>query len=155
MLTQWSEHSPPSILGQLQLTKQFKQPILQFKIQFDIFRSDRPIAGKIIVMHKVYFWKPSRMRELGDYYEMPFSVDQLYAIEQKLSKPQKDLQILMMDPKLTQVMGMEHLRPYLPEKLQQLHLKELHQFNRTKGALAPDGTHAAFSGQDIHLLGLA
>jgi hypothetical protein len=157
ILTQWQVSEVGAhILGQLQLAQQFRQPILQFKIQFDVFRSDRAIKGKKIILHKVYFWTKPHPKELGDYIEMPFSLDQLYHIEKQLSGHRPDLQILMIDPKLATVLNIDHLRPYLPEQLQNLQLDQL-QGGTPKGQSSSTSTQNknAFSGHDVHLLGMA
>jgi hypothetical protein len=161
ILTSWQvSEARAHILGQLQLAQQFRQPILQFKIQFDVFRSDRAIKGKKLILHKVYFWTKPHPKELGDYIEMPFSLDQLYQIDKQLSGSRPDLQVLMIDPKLATVLNMEHLRPYLPDQLQHLQLDQL-QAPAQAPALASKSSSPAspirhvFSGHDVHLLGMA
>lgn len=159
ILTRWQvSEGGAHILGQLQLAQQFRQPILQFKIQFGVFRSDRSIKGKKIILHKVYFWTKPHPKELGDYIEMPFSLDQLYQIYQQLNGSRQDLQVLMIDPKLATVLSIDHLRPYLPEQLQNLQLDQLQGGALLSGSSSPTTTvqsNHAFSGHDVHLLGMA
>lgn len=155
MITKWdSQHFPPHITGQLQLTQQFRQPILQFKIQFETFRCDRAIGQKKLILHKAFFWSPQKAKELGDYLEMPFSVDQLLLIENQLHTPNKDLQILMIDPKINQVLHMDQLRPYLPEKLQNVKLHDA-KINQKSSEHQVQKFIGDYSGHDVHLLGLA
>ena len=121
ILTQWncSEAGGEAVL-QLELIDRIFQPILHHKIRFDTYGSDRLIAQQRLILHRVQFQTEKVLGNLGDFRELPLTVEQLFAIVERLKVTTQSCQVLLIDANILQILQLDCFQTFLPDKLKKI-----------------------------------
>ena len=121
ILTQWncSEAGGEASL-QLELIDRVSQPILQHKIRFDSYGSDRLIAQQRLILHKVQFQTQRALGEIGDFQELSVNIEQLFTIMERIKATTQSCQVLLIDSNVLQVVQLEQFKDFLPDKLKKI-----------------------------------
>lgn len=125
---------------QLEIISMQAQKILNHRVLFLGYASDKLILNRKLFIHHFTFLREKRLPELGTYERIHLLDYEIWRIGNKLNNqpPQVPCQILHMDAALKKVIDLPEFAPYIPKKLQGLDFDLIEQNEKRKLPQNPD-----------------
>ncbi|MBF0197638.1 MAG: hypothetical protein HQL32_08000 [Planctomycetes bacterium] len=118
---------------QLEVISVKAQMILNHRVMFVNYASDRPVLKRRLYLYYIAFVRGEKLPEESTYEELHVPDYDLWRIYNVLKKSEHGpSQVLHVDPAVSKIMGMPQFRPHLPAKLKDLDFqvineREMHQ----------------------------